>query len=337
MPDQSINDMKTSLVIPCRDSRESLEQVVSAVLDLVPAPHEIIIIDDGSDLPLEILNDSDRIQWDRLESPQGPAVARNRGADLSSGDIILFLDADVIPPSDLIQRIEDDFSANPEISAVQTIYDLNIPHSNTSSRYQNNYYHFAFTDISSDYPAVCATYCFGIRRDVFLKLEGFDTRIGKPTVEDEAFGYRLINEGYKIFLDRSIQVIHLAQYSLLDLIRRKFRMSFYQVKSLLRGNKMPINRSSDTSMGNRTHHSRGTLAATLISPLIVPGWYCHVVCGILLTAAFIIGNFKFWKFLWKIEHPESALTQYFLNWVDQLVIFTGLTVGTIHFLMGKRY
>jgi GT2 family glycosyltransferase len=91
-----------SIVIPTHDRLPQLQRVLEALahqerpMDDV----EVVVVSDGS-------SDGTDEHLARLEPPfamvacatpnRGPAAARNRGVELASGDLVLFLDDDVVP------------------------------------------------------------------------------------------------------------------------------------------------------------------------------------------------------------------------------------------------
>jgi len=88
--------MKTSVIIPCYKYDEYLEVAIDSVLNQTRSPLEIIVVDDGSPIPLRpILSKQDRcpIVWIRTPN-QGPSGARNSGVSRARGEYIAFLDAD---------------------------------------------------------------------------------------------------------------------------------------------------------------------------------------------------------------------------------------------------
>jgi len=77
-----------------------IERVVRAVLAQRPAGAEleVIVVDDGSTDGTPALAAAAGARVLELQGGGGnPAAARNRGADASSGDPIVFLDADCVP------------------------------------------------------------------------------------------------------------------------------------------------------------------------------------------------------------------------------------------------
>jgi len=330
-----------SIVIPARDAGKTLGRTLASITRQTLKPREVIILDDGSRNPVENMDavntfpDVPELRVIRLDASRGPAVARNAGAAIARSDILLFVDADVVLHRDLIRRITDTFAGNGSISAVQGMYSEQLPDgAGTTSRYQNHYYFHAFRQLDPHDAAVCATFCFSIKRSVFESMGGFDARIPRPTVEDEAFGYALAAAGHKIFLHHGVRVTHLADYTPDRLIIRKFRMSFHQVKSALRGVRPPVGGSGAS---NRTHHARDILAAVILAPFIPVAWAWTWPAGLLLLTGYVGANARFWRYLTKQEPPVYMVEMLALTWVDQTAIACGLLFGALDYAMGRRY
>ncbi len=93
-----------SVVIPTRDRPVWLARCLEGIAaQCYPSDRlEVTVCDDASqsDLSRLIAGFRDRLpnlRWTRLSSRRGPAAARNAGWSASRGDIIVFLDDDVIP------------------------------------------------------------------------------------------------------------------------------------------------------------------------------------------------------------------------------------------------
>jgi Glycosyl transferase family 2 len=99
---------KTSIVIATRDRVRVLRRVVEAVQQ-DPATHEIVVVDDGSS--------DGTADWLRAREAQpgalpplralrregvGPSGARQAGVEVSSGELVLLLDDDVVPRAGLV-------------------------------------------------------------------------------------------------------------------------------------------------------------------------------------------------------------------------------------------
>ena len=95
--------MKISIIIPCFNQAEYLEDAIESAYNQSYPPHEIIVVDDGStDGSGEIAERYMFKQFPLLDSPvkvihqvnKGLASARNAGIAMATGDFILPLDAD---------------------------------------------------------------------------------------------------------------------------------------------------------------------------------------------------------------------------------------------------
>ncbi|WP_298209015.1 glycosyltransferase [Ferrimicrobium sp.] len=81
-----------SVVIPARNPpADSFESLVQSLV-ISPLVSEVIVVDDASEHPLEF----DNALVLRNEVALGPGAARNLGALRSTGEVLLFIDADII-------------------------------------------------------------------------------------------------------------------------------------------------------------------------------------------------------------------------------------------------
>jgi glycosyltransferase involved in cell wall biosynthesis len=85
----------TSVVIPYYNADHFLPQALASVQSQTVSVREVIVIDDGSDLPVQ-----PPPKWDgpplRIVRTvnKGPAAARNLGIEFATGEFVAFLDAD---------------------------------------------------------------------------------------------------------------------------------------------------------------------------------------------------------------------------------------------------
>ncbi len=85
-----------SVVIPAYNSEKIIEKCITAIMAASPTNKEIIVVDDAStDNTFDIISRFP-VKLVRLTNNCGPATARNYGAAHSTGDIIVFVDSDVI-------------------------------------------------------------------------------------------------------------------------------------------------------------------------------------------------------------------------------------------------
>jgi glycosyltransferase involved in cell wall biosynthesis len=88
--------MKISVIIPAYNAEQYIATAIESCLSQTYAPHEIIVIDDGSTDGTAAVAESfpSPVRVIRLAENMGVAVARNRGVQASTGDWLAFLDAD---------------------------------------------------------------------------------------------------------------------------------------------------------------------------------------------------------------------------------------------------
>lgn len=211
---------KISVVIPNHNGGAALTRCLDAVQESTYDNFECIVVDDGStdDSP-ERMRDAAIQVIELRDGPHGPAHARNVGAQAASGEIVLFLDADVVIYPDTLRKVANAFSRVAELTAVFGSYDDQPGDSHFLSQYKNLFHHFVHQQANENSSSFWSG-CGAIRREVFLDIGGFDTvKYPHPSIEDIELGRRLTAKGHKILINKTIQVKHLKRWTLANLIR----------------------------------------------------------------------------------------------------------------------
>jgi len=210
-----MDDIKISVVIPVYNASATLMPCLEAIYSSSCIPFEVIAVDDcSSDNSIELASAyTDKII--ELEGgPFGPAYARNRGVNKAQGDIVLFIDCDVVVHPDTIQKVKQTFDSDPEMDATFGSYDDTPSEGEFLSQYKNLIHHFVHQGAQEDGGTFWAG-CGAIKRGVFLDMGGFDEeRYARPSIEDIELGYRLNASGSKIYVNKAVQVKHLKRWSL---------------------------------------------------------------------------------------------------------------------------
>ena len=112
--------MKVSVVIPCFNERDTIEQVVNSVRNSPVQNIEIIVVDDGStDGTIDVLKEkvvgvADQIIYQPANRGKGAAL--RTGFAAATGDILLVQDADLeYSPSDYPALLQPIFSGNADV------------------------------------------------------------------------------------------------------------------------------------------------------------------------------------------------------------------------------
>jgi glycosyltransferase involved in cell wall biosynthesis len=211
-----------SVIIPVYNGAASLERCLEGVLACNGPCCECIVVNDGSTDGSEdiVARFADRIRLLNLaEGPRGPAYARNRGAELARGEILFFVDADVLLGPGALRRVEHAFGERAEVAALFGSYDATPAAGGLTSQYRNLLHHFVHQNGNPDASTFWAG-CGAIRREVFERLGGFDyRRFPRPSIEDIELGYRLKALGCLILLDKELQATHLKRWTFYSMIR----------------------------------------------------------------------------------------------------------------------
>jgi len=212
--------MMISVIIPNYNGFKTLQRCLAAVKSSNYLKYECIVVDDGStDGSIEIANDLATQVVVVEGGPKGPGHARNLGARVASGDIIFFVDADVVIYPDTLRKVADSFAGSSALAAVFGSYDDQPGDGQFLSQYKNLFHHFVHQQSNEDSHSFWSG-CGAVRREIFLEIGGFDTlKYPHPSIEDIELGRRLIAKRYKILLNKTIQVKHLKRWTLANLVK----------------------------------------------------------------------------------------------------------------------
>jgi len=219
---QSPVDVSISVIVPVYKGGENFRKCMQALSKAMPPPDEVLVIADGG---MEQTPSPETALDIRIfETPvrSGPAKARNVGASEATGDILFFVDADVLIQPDAIRKIRRFFEQEPEATAVFGSYDDAPSEPNFLSQYRNLLHHYVHQNAREDASTFWGA-CGAIRRNVFLELGGFDeARYRRPAIEDIELGYRIKKAGYTIRLYKTLQVTHLKHWDAYSILKTDF-------------------------------------------------------------------------------------------------------------------
>jgi len=209
---------RVSVIVPAYKNAQQLEECLSALKRDALPDTEIIVVDDASRDETPATAERCGVRVLRLAENAGPGGARNHGASHARGDILFFVDSDVVVRPGSVARVAQVFREHPDLAAVFGSYDAHPRAAGVVSQYRNLLHHFVHQQGNSDASTFWAG-CGAIRRRVFEEVGGFDgQRFPRSSIEDIELGYRLRQAGYRILLDKSLQGTHLKRWSLRSVI-----------------------------------------------------------------------------------------------------------------------
>lgn len=186
---------------------------------------EMIVVTDDSDPDTDAAaaRYADFVVRLRRGVPFGPAYARNRGFEVSAGESVVFIDADVQVHGDTLSRFAAVLSARPDVSAVFGSYDDAPAAAGMVSQYRNLLEHYCRQQHAGDAATFWAA-CGAIRSSVFAEVGMYDEwRFRRPQIEDLDLGRRIKDRGYTIVLHPEIQATHLKRWTLSGMLATDLR------------------------------------------------------------------------------------------------------------------
>jgi GT2 family glycosyltransferase len=120
--------MQVSVVIPTYYRRKDVDECLDSVIVQTILPKEVIIVDDSENNEIENLIEHRKdefkekdilLRYIKNEREKSLTIARNIGIENAAGDIILFLDSDVVLDRDYIKEILKIYKEKPDAMGVQ--------------------------------------------------------------------------------------------------------------------------------------------------------------------------------------------------------------------------
>ena len=328
--------MKISIIIPVYNSSLTLKECMDAVFNSNFKNFEVIVVSDNSfDNSVKIAKQY-KCRIIELPENKGPAFARNKGTQVAEGDILLFLDSDVIIKKDALNYLSDKFFYS-EIDAIQGIYSHGPTYENMATQYQQSYTSYYIWPKNKKYASTLSTCCFAIRKKIFIQLKGFDTNIKRATCEDEVFGYDLIDKGYKILILRELNVEHRVHYSIRYFIKRTFNRYTSHMKFYLRS-KTYVNKIKQTNY-LKVLAGIPILGLIILTAFIILLFPNKIILCIflILNIVFLLLHTGFIKFVGRTKGIKKAFGIITICYLDTFMMLMSMFYGSISYFIGKKY
>ena len=221
---------QTSVIIPCYNRDDYLEEALKSVRSQTRSVREVIVVDDGSTTPVQAPRDWDGppLRIVRTEN-RGVSAARNFGVSVATGSFIAFLDSDDAWAPRKIELQEDALSSRPDCVAVFThriekpdwpaCPPLDYPPPDASDDlFWRSLWKENFVTLSS----------VMVRRETLLRVGGFNEDL--RYCEDRELWFRLLTAGrfVQVSFPLSYRRLHPRQltsnFDAITVHRRKWRL-----------------------------------------------------------------------------------------------------------------
>jgi GT2 family glycosyltransferase len=210
-----------SVIIPTLDEGDWVRRTVDAILSTAGSRKlEVIVVDDGSkDGSCDFLRSPGHDERVRVVVGGGLGVAgaRNRGADEATGDIVLFMDAHVIPEANWLDEIVT-LLGDPTVglaglgvrdfeNPASVGYRLIFVNENLAEGWATRP-----SEAHAETPLIGGA-CVAARRDVFEEMGRFDPGLVRWGIDDVELSLRAWFLGYRVMVSTRSHIAHYFKHN----------------------------------------------------------------------------------------------------------------------------
>ena len=187
--------------------------------DLPRRSWELVIVDDASQDETTAIAAQYADKLLRLRhGPRGPGYARNRGFELTLGECVAFINADVMVATDALRTAVSYLAEHPEIGAAFGSCDSCPDTRGFLSDYRalvQRYYHASGPEDRCTFSSACGI----VRSALFEQAGGYDEwHFSRRQLEDFELGQRIRGLGARIAPNAQIRAMHLRKWTLRRMI-----------------------------------------------------------------------------------------------------------------------
>jgi GT2 family glycosyltransferase len=188
-----------SLCIICHDRPDEL---LAALESSAREPwHEVLVLDMASDPPLSQIPG---VKIVRSTTNLGPAAGRNRLADLATGDLLVYLDDDVVLTTPVVDQIRHLFGASPLLALVAFRVER------SGAKIESREYPFRGSVRNAGLPRRCTYFVaagYASRRSAVIEAAGYDEALFIYSEELE-LSFNLLSRGWTLWYEPAVVVEH---------------------------------------------------------------------------------------------------------------------------------
>lgn len=324
-----------SVIIPVKNGRRTLGTCLASIKRSYYKNIEIIVVDDHSTDDTAAIARSHNCMLLEAKEGSGANNARNFGALQANGEILVFMDSDIVVERETILGIVETLEDR-AIDAVVGIYTAKHRYESFVSQYKNLWVRYSYIKSS---PAIDWLFgsISGIRKEAFEKLGGFNVELlAKHGHDDIELGKRFAQAKLNIILNMDIEVEHLKNYTLGTFIKNEYHrsMGFAELAMRFRETTRSFRRGFVNVYPSFVISTLLSIFVIAVVILSVIGWVSNwFLLGVI--SIYLLLNIRFLNYLEQVRGLFAMIVMVPFLLIDHTVCLIGSVVGTIRGLIKK--
>ena len=330
--------MKISVIIPVYNGEKTITKCLDSIYKTKYRDFEVIVVDDGSTDKTALLIKKYPCRIKILRQNSGVSVARNIGAKLARGELLYFVDADVVQKTDNLSEISKRLKENPNISVVNLVHHWRSMNEGFGPEFIGLKYYYDYDVLlrkgimkveSSFFQALGGF----IPKKLFWKIGGFNEKIHVPGGEEFEFGHKLRSNGYIISVLLDMEVYH-YWWNLIERMKLNYKRSQMWLPLLLK------RKSFETKGGVATaKNAINSIILTLVLVLSLLSIFINIIyIPILLLIFYFVYNIDFYRYIYrKKKNAGFTILSIFADMALYISASLGIITGFIKYLFNFRH
>jgi glycosyltransferase involved in cell wall biosynthesis len=325
-----------SIVIPVKNGGRTLDHCLRSIRRSSYKNVEVIVVDDHSTDSTGDIARRYTCTLLGMEDAHGANNARNFGAARARGEVLVFVDADIVIGRETILGVVETLEED-SVDAVVGIYTARHRHESLVSQYKNLWVRYSYIKSPPEIDWLFGSVS-GIKREAFEKIGGFNVELlAKHGHDDIELGKRFARAKLNIILNMDIEVEHLKYYTLASFIKNEYHRSagFAELAFRFRETARSFRRGFvnvypafilSTVISVIVGASVIASAAGVISP-----WYAAAA-----AVCYLAVNIRFLNYLEQVRGLFAMVVMIPFLFIDHIVCLAGSVAGALKSIRRTR-
>jgi len=320
-----------SIVIPTYNASKFMPDLLESLFKQAVEDMEVLIVDDCStDNTVEIVQKYP-VRVIQMEKNGGPAKARNRAVEEAMGDIIFFLDSDVLVMDGTVKEVKDYFENNPSANCVIGVCATEPLNKGFVPKYMAMFEYIHLVGAPGNKVSVFAPRCGAIKKELFQRVGGYDESYRGADVEDFELARRIIKTD-SIFLNAKMLVRHQFVNNFEEAVKNYFKRAVMWVHLFLKDKQFDNAGPTAPSNGIAAVCSFLSMMSLFLIPVSCIATYVFIP----LLIIFFFANMKWWKFMKEEEGLLFSIKALYLNYLLGIDIIIASLYGLMIYPFSEK-